>query len=35
MPGDHPPPYESTGEARPSGSDPRGKVVDAEYKEER
>jgi molecular chaperone DnaK len=35
MPGDHPPPYESTGEARPSGSGPRGKVVDAEYKEER
>jgi len=33
--GDTPPPYESTGEARPSGSGPRGKVVDAEYKEER
>lgn len=35
MPGDNPPPDESTGEARPSGSGPRGKVVDAEYKEER
>jgi molecular chaperone DnaK len=33
MPGDNPPPYESAGEARPSGSGPRGKVVDAEYKE--
>jgi molecular chaperone DnaK len=32
-PGDTPPPYESTGEARPSGSGPRGKVVDADYKE--
>ena len=31
--GDKPPPDESTGEARPSGSGPRGKVVDAEYKE--
>jgi len=35
FPGGNPPPYESTGEARPSGSGPRGKVVDAEYKEER
>lgn len=35
FPGDTPPPSESTGEARPSGSGPRGKVVDAEYKEER
>lgn len=33
MPGDNPPPYESAGEARPSGSGPHGKVVDAEYKE--
>jgi molecular chaperone DnaK len=33
--GDTPPPYESSGEARPSGSGPRGKVVDAEYKEEK
>ncbi|MGB9129459.1 MAG: molecular chaperone DnaK [Thiobacillus sp.] len=33
--GGNPPPYESTGEARPSGSGPRGKVVDAEYKEEK
>ena len=33
-PGGKPPPYESSGEARPSGSGPRGKVVDAEYKEE-
>ncbi len=33
MPGDNPPPYGSAGEARPSGSGPRGKVVDAEYKE--
>lgn len=32
FPGDTPPPYESNGEARPSGSGPRGKVVDAEYK---
>jgi molecular chaperone DnaK len=29
----NPPPHESSGEARPSGSGPRGKVVDAEYKE--
>jgi len=35
FPGGNPPPYESTGEARPSGSGPRGKVVDAEYKEEK
>ncbi|MBU1395873.1 MAG: molecular chaperone DnaK [Gammaproteobacteria bacterium] len=35
FPGGTPPPYESTGEARPSGSGPRGKVVDAEYKEEK
>lgn len=35
FPGGTPPPYESAGEARPSGSGPRGKVVDAEYKEER
>jgi len=28
-----PPPHEPSGEARPSGSGPRGKVVDAEYKE--
>jgi molecular chaperone DnaK len=35
FPGDNPPPYASTGEARPSGSGPRGKVVDAEYKEEK
>jgi len=28
-----PPPHEPGGEARPSGSGPRGKVVDAEYKE--
>jgi molecular chaperone DnaK len=34
-PGGNPPPYESSGEARPSGSGPRGKVVDAEYKEEK
>ena len=33
MPGDNPPPYGSAGEAPPSGSGPRGKVVDAEYKE--
>ncbi|MCD6707262.1 MAG: molecular chaperone DnaK [Thiobacillus sp.] len=33
MPGDNPPPYGSAGEVRPSGSGPRGKVVDAEYKE--
>ncbi len=33
FPGGNPPPSESTGEARPSGSGPRGKVVDAEYKE--
>lgn len=33
--GDTPPRYESSGEARPSGSGPRGKVVDAEYKEEK
>jgi len=30
-----PPPYEPSDEARPSGSGPRGKVVDAEYKEEK
>ena len=35
VPGGTPPPYESTGEARPTGSSPRGKVVDAEYKEEK
>ena len=35
VPGGNPPPYESSGEARPSGSGPRGKVVDAEYKEEK
>ncbi len=29
----NPPPYEPTGEARPSGSGPRGKVVDAKFKE--
>jgi molecular chaperone DnaK len=34
VPGGTPPPYASTGEPRPSGSGPRGKVVDAEYKEE-
>jgi molecular chaperone DnaK len=33
-PGATPPPGESPGEARPSGSGPRGKVVDAEYKEQ-
>jgi molecular chaperone DnaK len=33
--GGTPPPYEPSGEARPSGSGPRGKVVDAEYKEEK
>jgi molecular chaperone DnaK len=33
FPGGTSPPYESSGEARPSGSGPRGKVVDAEYKE--
>ncbi len=32
-PGGNPSPYEPSGEARPSGSGPRGKVVDAEYKE--
>jgi molecular chaperone DnaK len=35
FPGGNPPPYEPSGEARPSGSGPRGKVVDAEYKEEK
>jgi molecular chaperone DnaK len=33
--GDTPPTYESGGEARPSGSGPRGKVVDAEFKDEK
>ena len=32
--GDTPPTHESGGEARPSGSGPRGKVVDAEFKDE-
>ncbi|NWG76168.1 MAG: molecular chaperone DnaK, partial [Rubrivivax sp.] len=32
-PGGNPPPYEPSGEARPSGSGPRGKVVDADYQE--
>jgi molecular chaperone DnaK len=35
FPGGNPPPYQPSGEARPSGSGPRGKVVDAEYKEEK
>jgi molecular chaperone DnaK len=34
FPGGNQPPYEDTGEARPSGSGSHGKVVDAEYKED-